>query len=317
MIAPSSIRAIRVAFASALLVLLPGCAPFNYSGEDSPIAQTSITALNPKPQVALVLSSGGQRGYAHLGVMKALEDAGIEYNLVVGSSVGALLGAFWAEGRNVTELDRLSRQTGILDWLDFSPFADRGWVRGQSLQDLLDRELTHTRIEKMPRRLIVTATRRNDKTPVFFNSGRASVAVRASSAIRGFISPVGIDGIEYEDADESLPIAVRAARQAGALFIIAVDVSAPLDSIPESVSVKEREQMQHRAARIADETAAADFLIHVRMKYYAPPFDSYSEYARAAGEQSARTLLPDLTTALKVKCPTTCIVSDRQVSKPK
>lgn len=309
-----SIRAIKAAALGALLIFLLGCAPFNYTGEDSPLAQTAISTLHPKPHVALVLSSGGQRGYAHLGVMKALEDAGIEYDLVVGSSVGALLGAFWAEGRNVTELDRLSRQTGMLDWLDFSPFADRGWIRGQSLQDILDRELTNSKIETMPRKLIVTATRRSDKVPVFFNSGRASVAVRASSAIRGFISPVGIEGVEYEDADESLPIAVRAARQAGAQFIIAVDVSAPLESIPDNVSTKEREQMQRRAARIADETAAADFLIHVRMKYYAPPFDSYFEYAKATGEKTAHTLLPELLTTLKSKCPTACIANNKQIS---
>ena len=113
--APSSIRAIKAAASSALLTFLLGCAPFNYTGEDSPLAQTAISTLHPKPHVALVLSSGGQRGYAHLGVMKALEDAGIEYDLVVGSSVGALLGAFWAEGRNASELDRISRRTGMRD----------------------------------------------------------------------------------------------------------------------------------------------------------------------------------------------------------
>lgn len=178
-------------------------------------------------------------------------------------------------------------------WLDFSPFADRGWVQGQRLQEFVEQGLRHRTIEQMPRRLIVGATRRDDKVPVFFSRGRASVAVRASSAIKGFISPVGIDGIEYVDGDESLPLAVRAARQAGSRFVIAVDVSAPLHTIPERISGEERAQMVDRAERIAKEAAEADFLIHVEMKYYAPPVDSYLEYARSAGERSATERLPN------------------------
>jgi NTE family protein len=288
--------------ATALLglsALLIACTPFNYSGHDSPPAQLAISALDPPPRVALVLSSGGQRGYAHIGVMKVLEDAGIEFDLIVGTSVGSLLGAFWADGRNAKEIDALSREGGMTRWLDFSPFADRGWVQGQRLQEFVDGGLSHRTIEEMPRRLIVGATRRDDKVPVFFSSGRASVAVRASSAIKGLISPVGIDGIEYEDGDESLPLAVRAARQAGSRFVIAVDVSAPLHTIPDRITGAEREQMIERANRIAKEAAEADFLIHVGMKYYAPPFDSYFDYARTAGERSATDQLPQLTAALE------------------
>lgn len=84
----------------ALSAFLVACTPFNYSSHDSPHAQHSISPLDPTPRVALVLSSGGQRGYAHIGVMKVLENAGIEYDLIVGTSVGSLLGAFWADGRN-------------------------------------------------------------------------------------------------------------------------------------------------------------------------------------------------------------------------
>lgn len=283
----------------AIAALLTGCAPFNYSGPDSPSAQLALSPMEPRPKVALVLSSGGQRGYAHIGVMKVLEEAGIEIDLVVGTSVGSLLGAFWADGRSAAELEALSRQAGALTLLDFWPFADRGWVQGQRLQDFVDSGLVNQRIEQMPRRLVVSATRREDKTAVFFTSGRASVAVRASSAIRGFISPVGIKGTEYEDGDESLPLAVRAAREAGARFVIAVDVSAHPDTIPERVSDAERAHMLNRAARIAAQAAAADFVIHADMKYYAPPFDGYYDYARAAGERSARNGLPQLLQALE------------------
>jgi NTE family protein len=284
----------RLAGIAVVGLVLAGCAPFNYRGTDSPVAQLALQPAEPRPRVALVLSSGGPRGFAHIGVMKALEEAGIEIDLMVGTSVGALLGAFWADGRSALEIDALSRQGGPLTLFDISPFADRGWIHGQRLQDYLDQQLRHQTLEQMPRRLIVGATRRDDKTAVFFNSGRVSVAVRASSAIRGVFSPVGINGIEYEDGDESLPLAVRAAREAGARFVIAVDVSADPEAIPERVPASERAYVLQRAARIKPEAAAADFLIHARMKYYVSPFASYFEYARSAGEQSARMQLPHL-----------------------
>jgi AcrB/AcrD/AcrF family len=96
-----------------------------------------------------------------------------------------------------------------------APFADRGWIHGQRLQDYVSTRLNNRTIEQLPRRVVIGATRRTDKAPVFFTSGNTGVAVRASSAVPGILSPVGIDKFEYEDGDESLPLAVRAARQAG------------------------------------------------------------------------------------------------------
>lgn len=195
---------------------LSGCAAFNYTAPDSPVPQLAAAAAEPRPRVALVLGSGGPRGYAHIGVMKVLEEAGVKVDLVVGSSVGSLIGAFWAYGYSAAQLDATARSGGPLTLFDISPFADRGWIRGQRLQEYVNDRLGNASLEQLPRRLIVAATRRDDKQPVFFERGNVGVAVRASSAVPGVISPVGIQGTEYEDADESLPVAVRVARQAGA-----------------------------------------------------------------------------------------------------
>lgn len=284
---------------AATLGLLSGCAPFNHVGPDSPVALPAVQAMEPRPRIALVLSSGGPRGYAHIGVMRVLEDAGIEVDLVVGSSVGSLLGAFWADGRSAAELDALSKEGGPLTLFDLSPFADRGWIHGQRLQDYVDARLVHRRIEQMPRRLVVGATRRDDKAPVFFTSGNAGVAVRASSAVPGIMSPVGIEGTEYEDGDESLPLAVRAARQAGARFVIAVDVTPRPETAPPGASVSQRERVIRRSERIAPEAALADYLIHAELDFAASPLPSYFRYARSAGEHSARRHLPMLLAALQ------------------
>lgn len=138
---------IKWAVLALSMLQISGCASFNYTSSDSPVALASVPMMNPRPQVALVLGSGGPRGYAHIGVMKVLEQAGIEYDLVVGSSVGSLLGAFWANGYSAAEIDEFSKQGGPLTVFDFSLFADRGWIHGQRLQNFVNDRLSNPRIE--------------------------------------------------------------------------------------------------------------------------------------------------------------------------
>lgn len=283
-----------VGLAAACAVWLTGCAPFNHTGPDSPVPLASVPRLEPAPRVALVLGSGGPRGYAHIGALKVLEEAGIQADLVVGSSVGALLGAFWADGVSALRMDELSRQGGPLTVFDPSPFADRAWIIGQRLQNYVNDNLSTTRIEQFRRPLVVVTTRRADKAPVFFMQGNVGVAVRASSAIPRVMSPVGIEGVEYEDGDESLPVAVRAARQAGAQFVIAIDVSARPGSAPAGVKPDWLERDARRRSRIDPEVAQADFVIHPDMGYFASPREAFFNRARQAGEDEARRVLPAL-----------------------
>jgi NTE family protein len=257
--------------------------------------------MSPKPKVALVLGSGGPRGYAHIGVMKVFEEAGVEYDLVVGSSVGSLIGAFWANSYNASQIDELSKQGGPLTVFDFSLFADRGWIRGQRLQNFVNERLGNQKIEAMPRRFIAVATRIEDKRPVFFRSGNVGVAVRASSAVSRVFSPVGIQGIEYEDGDESLPVAVRAARQAGASFVIAIDVTATPGSAPAGTSSFRLAKEARRRGRIDPELADADFVIHPEMNFNTWPTPEFFEHARQSGENAARRLLPNLRALIAAK----------------
>ncbi len=236
----------------SLAVLTPmlglgGCAAFDYRAADAPRALAQPPRLDPPPRLAIVLGSGGPRGYAHIGVLRVLEDARILPDLVVGSSVGAVLGAFWASGLSAAQIDALSMQGGPLTIFDPSPFADRGWIHGRKLQDYVNQGLGGRALEELPRRVIVIATRRDDKAPRFFASGNAGVAVRASSAMPGIFSPVGIEGIEYEDGDESLPLGVTAARAAGARFVSAPSMGAILGvKVPRQADHSEASEVQLR-----------------------------------------------------------------------
>lgn len=112
-----SIRKFRLLVAPIALFFLitqAGCAAFNYEEIDAPIAQKKVMQLEIKPKLALVLGSGGPRGYAHIGVLKVLEGAGIKPDLIVGSSVGALIGAFWSAGYSADQIDSMSKEGGPL-----------------------------------------------------------------------------------------------------------------------------------------------------------------------------------------------------------
>lgn len=296
---PARRRTLHAALLAPLSAALGGCAAsFDYRGADAPVALPSPPRLSPAPRIALVLGSGGPRGYAHIGVLRVLEEVGIEPELVVGSSVGALIGALWASGLSAAEIDALSLQGGPLTVFDPSPFADRGWIHGQKLQDYVNRSLGSRRIEELPRRLVVAATRRSDKAGRYFTQGNTGVAVRASGAMPGIISPVGIEGVEYEDGDEAFPVPVTAARATGARFVIAVDVSVRPGATPADASPAQRLRDERRRARIDPEVRLADFLLHPALDYHAGPRRAYFQSARAAGEAHARAELPALQRAM-------------------
>jgi NTE family protein len=105
---------------------------------------------------------------------------------------------------------------------------------------------------------------------------------------------VGIEGTEYEDGDESLPLAVRAARQAGARFVIAVDVTPAAEVTPADASPAQQRRLAQRRSRIAPEAAEADYLITAGLAFGASPTSGYFRYARETGERSARRHLPAL-----------------------
>jgi NTE family protein len=292
---------IRLVTLICVVISISGCAAFNYAEKDAPVALKAVDVFAKRPKIAIVLGSGGPRGYAHIGVIKVLEEAGIKPDLIVGSSVGALIGAFWASGMNGSEIEKEAFAGGPLTLFDLNPFADRGWIRGQKLQDYVNTQLANKTIEQLMRPLIVVAANRDDKKPVFFTSGNLGVAVRASSAIPGIISPVGILGIEYEDGDMALPLAVSAARAAGADFVIAVDVSAHDGTAPPEAKPEWLVRDAKRRALIAPEVAKADFLIHPDMGYLASPRREFFERAYASGESTAKQLLPALLAKINAK----------------
>jgi len=206
--------------------LISACVPFAPGTPrlEAPSARVIVPLKAERPLVALVLGGGGARGFAHVGVIKALEAAGIEPDIVAGSSSGAIVAALYAGGYSGDALERLAVDLDQGALIDFSLFG-QGWVRGEALQEWVNRALGNVPIEKLVKPFAVVATDAKSGRMVVFNRGDPGLAVRASSSVPDLFIPPVIDGIAYIDGGLTSPVPVRVAKAMGADFVIAVDLT--------------------------------------------------------------------------------------------
>ena len=202
-----------------LAALLSACAV-------TPPALPPVPLPTPKPplRIALVLGGGAARGFAHIGVIKALEAQGIVPGMVVGTSAGSVVGALYAAGMGGFELQKLAlgmEESMVADWT----LPDRGVLKGEALQDFINQKVRNLPIQKLPKPLGVVATDLQSGEMVLFRQGNTGMAVRASSAVPGVFQPVNINGRDYVDGGLTSPVPAQAARAMGADFVIAVDIS--------------------------------------------------------------------------------------------
>jgi NTE family protein len=217
----------KIRFLLALAAgLMSACAPFalNTAKLEPPSARAIVPVKADRPLVALVLGGGGARGFAHVGVIKALEAAGVRPDIVAGSSSGAIVAALYAGGFSGDELERLAVELDQGTLIDFSLFG-RGWVLGEAMQDWVNRTLGNVPIERLAKPFAVVATDAKTGRMVVFNRGDPGLAVRASSSVPDLFVPPVIHGIPYLDGGLTSPVPVRVAKAMGADYVIAVDLT--------------------------------------------------------------------------------------------
>ena len=187
-----------------------------------------VAAQKTPPRIGLALGGGAARGFAHVGVIQVLEEAGIRPSLVAGTSAGSLVAAIYASGKNGTQLQQIAEsmeEAAITDWT--LPIFNRGMLRGEALARYVNGQVNSRLIEDMPMPLGIVATDLNSGIDTVFQRGDTGTAVRASSAVPAVFQPVKISGREYVDGGLVSPVPVRAARKMGAELVIAVDISSP------------------------------------------------------------------------------------------
>ena len=178
------------------------------------------------PKIGLALGGGAVRGFAHVGVIAALEEAGIKPDMVVGTSAGSLVAAIYATGKTAAQLQQAAlamEEADITDWT--LPFFGRGMLRGDALARYINLQVNNKLIESMLIPLGIVATDLRTGQGALFRQGDTGMAVRASSAVPSVFNPVKIGAAEYVDGGLVSPVPVRFARQMGAELIIAVDIS--------------------------------------------------------------------------------------------
>ena len=217
-------------------VVLAGCstAPKDVSPPDIPVVAlitVPVVAVKIPPRIGLALGGGAARGFAHVGVIQILEEAGIRPTLVTGTSAGSLVAAIYASGKNGKQLQHVAEtmeEVTIADWT--LPLFNSGMFRGDALAKYVNGQVSARLIQDMPLPLGIVATDLNSGQSMLFQRGDTGTAVRASSAVPAVFQPVKISGRDYVDGGLVSPVPVRAARKMGAELVIAVDISSPPDS---------------------------------------------------------------------------------------
>ena len=220
----------------ANVVKTPGAIESTSTGTTSavPILIEPVVPLKVL-NLGLALGSGAARGFAHVGVIQVLEEAGIQPDLVVGTSAGSLVAALYASGKNSAQLRRVAEtmeEAEITDWM--MPILNRGALRGEALARYVNTQVGGRLIEQMKIPLGIVATDLHNGEPMLFRRGNTGSAVRASSAVPAVFQPVKIGTREYVDGGLVSPVPVRQAREMGANVIIAVDISTDPEGSPAS-----------------------------------------------------------------------------------
>ncbi len=180
-----------------------------------------------RPVVALVLGSGGARGYAHIGVIEVLEQYGIHPDFIVGSSAGSIVGSIYASGKNAQQLREIAMNMKANDVRDVT-LDLKGFFDGKKVENYVNAQVDQLRLEQFKIPMYVVATELKEGKKVVFNYGNTGQAVRASVSIPSMFVPTKIAEHEYVDGGLVSPVPVKVARDLGADIVIAVNILAQL-----------------------------------------------------------------------------------------
>jgi NTE family protein len=197
---------------------------------------------NASPKLAIVLGSGAARGFAHIGVIKAFDAAGIKPSIIVGTSAGSLVGSLWAAGFTGAQIEDIALKVKDADIIDLASLSKRGLVSGDQIEQLVNQLVKNRKIEQLPIKFASVATIMRTGELAIMQEGDLGFAVRASCSIPGVFLPAKKNEIEYIDGGLVSPMAVKVARQLGADVVVAVDVNSSAISVtPQGIF----EQIMH------------------------------------------------------------------------
>lgn len=299
-------RALPLALSMLLgMALLQGC-----QTTESPATPQVVVQVTPKTprkiKIGLALGGGAARGFAHIGVIKALESQGIVPDFVVGTSAGSVVGALYAAGNTGFTLQKMALEmdeAGITDWAVPLFTKTSGVLKGEALQTYINKSVQQLPIEKFKIPFAAVATDLQSGDAVIFQRGNAGVAVRASSSVPSVFQPVKIGERNYVDGGLVAPVPVRFTRDMGADLVIAVNIS----SQPETQSANSSMEILLQTFAIMGkrlnfhELKDADIVISPALGTMKGNDFTGRNQAILAGEQAAFAVMSQLKMKIKQK----------------
>lgn len=257
----------------------------------------------PSPKIALVLGGGAARGFAHIGVIKELVRQGVTIDMIVGTSVGGLIGAIYAADGDIDRLESIARPLKRKDLFDYSLavlFSRMGLAKGEKLVTFVREHFSQTTIEELKIPFAAVATDLRQGRRVVLNQGPLVTAIRASCAIPGIFAPVEHEGRLLVDGLilENLPVAP--AREMGADIVIAVDISrcANDNHLDDLVDVIVQSVCIMSAARVQESRNAADILITPDLRTVGRMDFDKKDHCIQAGAAAVRDAMPEIAKTL-------------------
>lgn len=250
----------------------------------------------PKPaKIAIVLGAGAAKGFAHIGVLKVLESNKIPLHMIIGTSAGSFVGSLYAYGYSAFDLQKLSFSIEKGDVIDLA-IPDNGFIKGEKLEEYINRILKNTPMEKLKIPFYTVATDIQSGREVVFGTGNTGTAVRASCSIPGVFRPVNISGRMYVDGGVVSPVAVEAAKKLGADIVIAVDIAGDVESSqPEGTIDTILQSINIMYSKLASiQISKADVVIRPKVGYIGSADFSKRHEAVLEGEKAAIEALPKI-----------------------
>ena len=262
-----------------------------------------IKQQEKRPVVALVLGSGGARGYAHIGVLEVLEQQGIRPDFIVGTSAGSIVGSIYASGKSAAELRDIALKLKATDVREVN-VSLKGFFDGKKVEDYVNEQVQNIPLQKLKIPMYVVATELKDGTKTVFNYRNTGQAVRASASIPSMFIPTKIRNVEYVDGGLVSPVPVQVARDLGADVVIAVDILAqPIHTETSNVWGLFNQNINIMQGRLAEEELKnADIVIQPDLREKAHIFDIKGrEMTMQAGIDAAKEKLANIQWVIKSK----------------
>ncbi|PYZ93920.1 esterase [Salipaludibacillus keqinensis] len=248
-----------------------------------------------RPKIGLALGSGGSRGYAHIGVLKAWTEAKIPIDYIAGSSMGALVGVLYSSGYSPDTLERLALHFRRKYIFDFT-VPKMGFIKGVKAKQFIHMLVQGKKLEDLSPPVHIVATDLIKGKKVVFSTGDIAQSVRASIAIPGIFVPEKIDDRLYVDGGVIDRVPVSVVKEMGADLVFGVDVSyfnsspqitSIYDVIMQSMDIMEKEMMIYREMQ-------SDLMIRpILTEYTATQFTEAKEIIEQ-GKREAEKVTPTI-----------------------